>query len=326
MSSFQPRLQTLAQLIPPLSPDMHKGDCGRVAAIGGCEEYTGAPYFVASTSLRLGADIAYVVCERDAAAVIKSYSPDLIVNPYLRSEDNRADRSLDDIQRRIAPLLDKLHAVAVGSGLGNDPNVRNSVRRAIAAARERNLPIVMDADSLALVGETPEIISGYRNAVLTPNPPEFARLCASLGISADGQPINETAKQVALELGGPTLLVKGKRDVITNGCDVFICDETSGLRRCGGQGDILCGATLTFLAWGEKYKQGAWKSTASDSIAHELIPMHAAYAASMLTKHASYLAFEECGRATMSTSVLEQVDISFDNKFEEILMAVKPSK
>ncbi|KAJ2158371.1 hypothetical protein GGF46_003819 [Coemansia sp. RSA 552] len=327
MSNLQPRVQTLAQLIPPLTFDMHKGDCGRVAAIGGCEEYTGAPYFVASTALRLGNDIAYVVCEKDAASVIKGYSPDLIVNPYLRSVDNQGDRTLDQIEQKIVPLLDKLHAVSMGSGLGNDPNMRKSVRRAILAARERKLPIVLDADALALVNETPEIIQGYSNAVLTPNPPEFARLSEALGVgsASSGLPVDKAAQMVADKLGGVTVVCKGKKDIITNGTKVFVCDENGGLRRCGGQGDILSGAALTFLAWGEKYKQGAWKTRSSDRIDPELVPMHAAYAACMLARHASFLAYDECGRATMSTSVLEQIDIAFDNKFEEILKAVKPS-
>ncbi|KAJ2478662.1 hypothetical protein IWW56_003579 [Coemansia sp. RSA 2131] len=322
MNNLQPRLQTLAQLIPPLTASMHKGECGRVAAIGGCEEYTGAPYFVASTALRLGADIAYVLCEKDAGTVIKGYSPDIIVAPYLRSVDN-PDRTLDDVHSKVEQVLDKVHAVSVGSGLGNDANIGQSVERAIRAARERQLPVVLDADALSLVCTSPDIISGYANAVLTPNAPEFARLCNALGIAA-GEPIDKTAQLVAARLNGPTLLIKGVRDVITDGQTVFVCDETSGLRRCGGQGDMLSGAVLTFLAWGELYKRGAWKSTARDSISPALVPMHAAYAASMLTRHASFLAYEECARATMSSSVLDQMDISFDNKFEEILKAVKP--
>ncbi|KAJ2621414.1 hypothetical protein H4R22_005248, partial [Coemansia sp. RSA 1290] len=217
MSNFQPRLQTLAQLIPPLTPDMHKGECGRVAAIGGCEEYTGAPYFVASASLRLGTDIAYVICEKDAGPVIKSYTPDLIVNPYLRSTDNQKDRSLSEIQQKIDSLLSKLHAVSVGSGLGNDENIRASVKLAIEAARKRQLPLVLDADALAIVGQYPQIISGYTNAVLTPNPPEFSRLCKSLDVSLDQCPLDEAAKSVARKLGGLTLLIKGKKDIITNG-------------------------------------------------------------------------------------------------------------
>jgi ATP-dependent NAD(P)H-hydrate dehydratase len=37
--------------------DEDKGQHGRVAVIGGCEDYTGAPYFSAMASARLGADL-----------------------------------------------------------------------------------------------------------------------------------------------------------------------------------------------------------------------------------------------------------------------------
>ncbi|KAJ2754020.1 hypothetical protein GGI19_002716 [Coemansia pectinata] len=321
MSSQQPRLQTLAQLIPPLTYDLHKGDCGRVAALGGCDEYTGAPYFVASTALRLGADLAYIICEKDAAPVIKSYSPDIIVNPYLRSTANQPHTGIEE---KIAPLLDKLHAVSVGSGLGNDPALHKTVRWAIQAVRERGLPMVLDADSLTILGDSPELIHGYRGAVLTPNAPEFNRLCKALGLDITDKSTEEAAQMLALKLGGVTVVRKGKVDVITNGERVFVCDENGGLRRCGGQGDILSGAVVTFLAWGEKYKSGAWKH--KDEIKHEDVTMLAAYAACMLSRHASFLAYDDCGRSTQSSNILEQVDMAFDNKFDQLLQAVKPSK
>ncbi|KAJ1954710.1 hypothetical protein EC988_002284 [Linderina pennispora] len=324
MSTHRPRLQTIAQLIPPLTYNLHKGDCGRIAAVGGCEEYTGAPYFAASTTLRLGADLAYVVCEKDAASVIKAYSPDLIVNPYLRSVSN-TDRSLEDVDEKLKPLLAKLHAVSVGSGLGNDPNMRESVKRAIKHARSLSIPVVLDADSLAIVADSPEIIHGYKNAILTPNAPEFNRLAKALGVDPkDGDAPEIAAQLVANALGGVTVVRKGKSDIISNGDRLFICDEVGGLRRCGGQGDILSGAIATFLAWGERYKANAWKHTGE--INGDEIPMLAAFAACTITRHASFLAYEECGRATQSTSVLEQVDLAFDNKFEEILKSVKAPK
>ncbi|KAJ1943619.1 hypothetical protein FBU59_002856 [Linderina macrospora] len=324
MSAHQPRLQTIAQLIPPLTYNLHKGDCGRIAAIGGCEEYTGAPYFAASTTLRLGADLAYVVCEKDAASVIKAYSPDLIVNPYLRSTTN-TDRSLEEIDEKLKPLLSKMHAVSVGSGLGNDLKIRESAKRAIQHARSLSIPVVLDADSLAIVAESPEIIHGYTNAILTPNAPEFDRLAKSLGVEPKKDEAPEIAAQrVASALDGVTVVRKGKSDIITDGVRLFICDEVGGLRRCGGQGDILSGAIATFLAWGERYKAGAWKHTAE--IHENEFPMLAAFAACTITRHASFLAYEEYGRATQSSSVLEQVDIAFDNKFEEILKTVKSPK
>ncbi|KAJ2786028.1 hypothetical protein GGI15_001736 [Coemansia interrupta] len=324
MSNLQPRLQTLAQIIPPLSPSLHKGDCGRIAAIGGCEEYTGAPYFAASSALRLGVDIAYVICEKDAATVIKSYSPDLIVTPYLRSVENlEENRTVGDILSKIGGILDKLHAVSVGSGLGNDKRIRECVVGAVKAARDRGLPIVLDADSLALVCEDPGIIQGYKEAVLTPNAPEFNRLAKALHVDPSNMDAIEAAQKVAEALGGVTIVRKGPSDVITDGQKTFVCEETGGLRRCGGQGDILSGSIAAFLAWGSKYRGGGWKHT-GDEIRPEEITLLAAYAACLVTRHASFLAYDECGRATQSSNVLEQVDIAFDNKFDELLKAVKP--
>ncbi|KAJ2382501.1 hypothetical protein GGI05_005636 [Coemansia sp. RSA 2603] len=324
MSNHQPRLQTLAQIIPPLTPSLHKGDCGRIATIGGCEEYTGAPYFAASSALRLGVDIAYVVCEKDAAGVIKGYSPDLIVAPYLRSVDNlEQGRTVGHVVQKIETILDKLHAVSVGSGLGNDKRIGECVVGAVKAARDRQLPIVLDADSLALVCDDPGIISGYKNAVLTPNAPEFNRLAKSLNVSTEALDTIEAAQKVAEALGGVTIVRKGPSDVITDGQKTFICEETGGLRRCGGQGDILSGSIAAFLAWGRKYCEGKWKHTGGE-INPQDITLLAAYAACLVTRHASFLAYDECGRATQSSDVLEQVDIAFDNKFDALLKAVKP--
>lgn len=61
----------------------HKGANGKVGILGGCREYTGAPYFAALSAVRAGADLAHVFCTPGAAGVIKGYSPELIVLPFL---------------------------------------------------------------------------------------------------------------------------------------------------------------------------------------------------------------------------------------------------
>ncbi|KAJ2382674.1 hypothetical protein GGI23_007310, partial [Coemansia sp. RSA 2559] len=225
MNVHQPRLQTLAKLIPPLTHNMHKGDCGRVAIVGGCEEYTGAPYFVASSSLRLGTDIAYIVCANDASTAIKSYTPDIIVLPYL----DHGERD-----ERVAALLKKTHAVSVGSGLGKSDVLQENARQAILVAKESDIPVVLDADSLDIVCKTPDVISGYAKAVITPNAPEFDRLCKAVGVDPVGSGLSESnaALLLARKLGGITVVRKGTADVISNGHRVFVCDESSGMRRC----------------------------------------------------------------------------------------------
>ena len=43
----------IADLVPPMADHLHKGQAGRVAVLGGCKEYTGAPFYAAMASLRL---------------------------------------------------------------------------------------------------------------------------------------------------------------------------------------------------------------------------------------------------------------------------------
>ncbi|GAX75329.1 hypothetical protein CEUSTIGMA_g2774.t1 [Chlamydomonas eustigma] len=72
-------------LVPSLSygGSNYKGQHGKVGIVGGCREYTGAPFFAAASAAKAGADLCYVFCTESASSVIKSYSPELIVLPLL---------------------------------------------------------------------------------------------------------------------------------------------------------------------------------------------------------------------------------------------------
>lgn len=65
----------LRALVPPLTSELHKGQAGKVGVLGGCREYTGAPFFAAMSALRVGADLSHVFCTRSAAPVIKVRLP-----------------------------------------------------------------------------------------------------------------------------------------------------------------------------------------------------------------------------------------------------------
>lgn len=97
------KLLTLSRtVVPKLTDAKHKGQYGRIGVIGGSLEYTGAPYFAAISALKVGADLAHVFCQQEAAVVIKSYSPELIVHPLLDME-NAVDL--------ITPWLERLHVI-----------------------------------------------------------------------------------------------------------------------------------------------------------------------------------------------------------------------
>jgi ATP-dependent NAD(P)H-hydrate dehydratase len=97
------------ELMPKLVKDSHKGQSGRVGIVGGSKEYSGAPYFASISALRAGADLAYVFTTREAAAVIKAYSPELIVLPVLDAENNELE---------MHTWIGKVHSLVIGPGLG----------------------------------------------------------------------------------------------------------------------------------------------------------------------------------------------------------------
>ncbi|CCC08604.1 unnamed protein product [Sordaria macrospora k-hell] len=186
-------LVRVRQMVPPLLEKFHKGmsclDCdiwwsssgetslspppwlwgqlGRIAVIGGSEDYTGAPYFSAMASARLGSDLSHA----DSSSSLTKSAPD--TDPA-------------QVAAQIIPMLDRLHVLVIGPGLGRDPIMQETCAKVIAAAREKGIPMVLDADALLLVAKDPSLIKGYNNAVVTPNVVEFARLTKALGVDEQG--------------------------------------------------------------------------------------------------------------------------------------------
>jgi ATP-dependent NAD(P)H-hydrate dehydratase len=77
-------------------------------------------------------------------------------------------------------LIDRLHAIVIGPGLGRADHMQEFARVAISKARERKKYVVLDADGLWLIQKHPEYVKGYQKAVLTPNVVEFERLRETL--------------------------------------------------------------------------------------------------------------------------------------------------
>nr|ACU19675.1 unknown [Glycine max] len=167
-------------ITPALDPTRHKGQAGNIAVIGGCREYTGAPYFSAISALKIGADLSHVFCTTDAAPVIKSYSPELIVHPVLEESYNVGEEHKSSIASKVLAEVDKwlerFDCLVVGPGLGRDPFLLDCVSEIMRHARQSNIPIVIDGDGLFLVTNNLELVSGYALAVLTPNVNEYKRL------------------------------------------------------------------------------------------------------------------------------------------------------
>ena len=129
--------------------------------------------------------------------------------------------------------------------MGRDEGVLKGVADIMKAAEVRSTSTIVDADGLFLVAQDPKLVEGRRDCVLTPNRRELERLAARLNVAAEA---DDVAAQVARKLGNVVVVAKGQRDVITDGTDVLVCDEPGAPKRCGGLGDVLCGALAPLAA------------------------------------------------------------------------------
>lgn len=289
------------QVIPKLDENARKGTSGRIGVIGGSKDYTGAPYYAAKSSLRVGGDLAYVVCCKTASQTIKSYSPELIVSPIL-----------DDplFKTEFTSLVSKLHSIVVGPGLGRQKEQFTTAGEAIRLARQYEIPVTIDADAVLLIAESPDLIKGYLKAIITPNAREFDYLCDKIGIGGCNVKINDMneikSKVIKLSnaLEGVTVVRKGKVDIISNGKMQAECSTEGSFRRCGGQGDILAGSIGTFSYWAHANEQNSFKGHAA---------VIAAMAGCCLTRRTNFLTFRKLGRSMLTTDMLENIGPAFES-------------
>ncbi|KAJ9615660.1 hypothetical protein H2200_001736 [Cladophialophora chaetospira] len=315
-SASRTMLGKVRKLVPPMLEKFHKGQLGRVAVIGGSADYTGAPYFSAMASARLGCDLSYVFCEPSAAPTIKSYSPNLMVSPILRSTvsisqaQKEKEPTGEELAKPILDMLARLHVLVIGPGLGRDIITQKQVKAVIKAAKEHNppIPMVLDADALWIVQTDPELIKGHKECILTPNVVEFGRLAKSVGMDQSSDP-EKACLELSKILGGVCIIQKGAVDYISQGVDTTISDFEGGLKRAGGQGDTLTGSLGTFLAWREVYHEKLWDIGEEMSRAETLLA--AAFGGSAITRECSRRAFAKYQRALQAADLTDEVHTSF---------------
>ncbi|KAG9297968.1 hypothetical protein G9A89_018796 [Geosiphon pyriformis] len=313
-NSSKPSLQALRQLVPPLSPDLHKGQAGRIGIIGGSEEYTGAPYFSAIAALKTGADMGYVVCVPEAAVAIKSYSPDLMVVPHMLNSGKNPTQTPQEIAQKVAEIFSRLHVLVVGPGLSRDQTMQESAKWILLKAKEQGLPVVIDADGLFLVQNHSEIVKNYKKAILTPNIKEFQRLCESMKIRHEEYNKDDIVKELSKAYGGVTIVRKGQYDLISNGETIYKCDSPGGLKRCGGQGDILTGVIATFLAWGTAYQKNLWQH--DQTVSGSDVPILASYAGCLTVRDCARNAGLKFGRSVQTSDMIPEIGPVFHTLFE----------
>lgn len=259
---------------------------------------------------------SHVICEPGAGAVIKTYSPNLMVHPYMRQSKNLAQsESAESVSAEVVGMLSRLHVVVIGPGLGRDKLMQDTCAKVIEEARKQGIPFVLDADGLYLAQTRPELVEGYKECILTPNVVEFGRLAKAKGVNVDEGDPSELCSKLSKAFGGVTIIQKGAKDYISNGSHTLVSEGEGGLKRSGGQGDTLTGSLATLLAYRKAYHDKLW-DIGTEMSRSETLAL-AAYGGSCITRECSKLAFKEKGRSLQASDLTEHVHTAFLNVIGE---------
>lgn len=238
--------QWVAECVPGIPADAHKGIRKKLAIVGGSKGMAGACVLAARSALRSGVGMVKLVVADESVPVIQEAEPAALAVAW--PEDDAA------VERDIVHWAD---CVVIGPGLGRSGQSRAVLERVL---RGWTGPIVLDADAITLFeNRTSEFAQfiGRRATLLTPHPVEFSRIS---GKGVDGVLAGrfEIGAAVAKQLGA-TILLKGTPTVITSpdGRRLVSAAGTAALATAGS-GDVLSGIAGTLLAQiGDAFVAGA---------------------------------------------------------------------
>jgi hydroxyethylthiazole kinase-like uncharacterized protein yjeF len=238
-------------LLPPRPTDSHKYQCGTVLVLAGSRAYGGAAHLAGLGALRSGAGLVTVAVPRCLEIPLRVGLPEALTVPLGQTDAGTLAPIDEDAWQ---DLLTRRDAVAVGPGLGADPETDAWV---VECLDRLHLPVVVDADALgafARLGRTPHF--GSSQVVLTPHAGELSRLVGLTSAEVQDQKL-ELLPRLAAQWE-VTLLLKGSPTLIATpeGRLYFNPTGDDALAR-GGSGDVLTGLIAGLLAQGRTATEAA---------------------------------------------------------------------
>ena len=250
----------ILRLVPPKRPEDNKYSAGSVLVVGGAPGLSGALCLAAEAAFRADAGYVAVAAPRESLPVVEARLLEVVKRP------------LEDSLEAAA----KAGALAIGPGLGREPERRELVRRLL---EETDLPAVVDADGLFGL----EPFERSAPTVLTPHAGELGRLLGEESDWVDAHRL-EAARRCA-ERFDCVCLLKGHDTLIAAPSQgVLVSDLGPPSLAAAGTGDVLTGVVAAFLAKGLEARLAAAAAATACSVAASLGPARGLVASDVIEK------------------------------------------
>lgn len=250
-------------------PSEHKGNAGKVLLIGGAPGMAGALMLSGSAALHLGAGWTILEMLDPTAAHAMPEQAELMVRLASFNAQEQLQATAPDV-------------IAIGPGLGFSELARDWL---IAALRYPKVPLVIDADALNLIADTPEYLALLKErnqafpgmSILTPHPGEAANLLNT--IASDVQVNRLGAVSDLVKLTNSIVVLKGQHTLIASPTHPAVqCAEGNPGMAVGGMGDVLTGTIAAIAAQGLHHNLNLWEAGCIG------VQLHASAADSLVAK------------------------------------------
>ncbi|UUO08255.1 NAD(P)H-hydrate dehydratase [Blastopirellula sp. J2-11] len=230
-----PRLQ-------PRKTNSHKGDYGRVLAVGGSPGMSGSITLTGVASLRCGAGLTTIAAPKSLQPLIAQFEASCMT---IGLSEDRSGLLPMHARSEIAKAAKMSDVVAIGPGLGRSHGLDLLVKDLYC---DLTTPMVVDADAINALGsrENP-LASPGGPRVLTPHPGEFRRLAHNRELPKGRW--TDVAADMAKQ-NGVVLVLKGHRTTVTDGDHVYSNETGNPGMATAGAGDVLTGVIAALLGQG----------------------------------------------------------------------------
>jgi NAD(P)H-hydrate epimerase len=244
-NTFEIEPEDALEGIPEKKKNVHKYSSGKALCICGSGKYPGAGALVSKAAIKIGAGASILAFPESARELVYKDIAEVVVEQYNDDgKDYFTPAALDKLNNRI----EWADAVAVGSGLGREPETAEAIYKLLKEKKYKKL--VIDADAIFPLNNNIYRKFVLKNVVFTPHIKEFSELInvsideISKNILAYGMKFcRETGAYLVLK-GAPTILFTPEGNCCINSTG------NPGMAKFG-TGDVLTGTLVGLISQNE---------------------------------------------------------------------------
>ena len=271
------------EVLPSRSLLANKGTFGKVLVVAGSPSYIGAAYLACMGVLRSGAGYVTLVTPPSIMPIL---AMKLTEATYPVLGESPSSEFPPETQNVIRQEAQGCKALLLGCGIGQHPTTASLVTHLLLSSIPLGLPMVLDADGLNILSNTPNWWEYLTSpTVVTPHPGEMSRL---LGCTVQEVEKNrvETARYAA-NRWAVTVLLKGAFTVIASPEGrVRVSPFANPALATAGTGDVLAGVVAALLSQGlepfDAASAGAFLHAAAGDLVAKAIGTSGAIASDLL--------------------------------------------